>query len=195
MKYKQSDIQFMQSDKLVESHQVFDGKIMQVYVNKLAIEPEVVVERELIHHQPAVAVLPVLSDQRVILVKQYRAAVDRDLYEIPAGILDLVDGEYEEALVGARRELEEETGYQAAHWQSIGGCYVSPGFLDEYIELFLARGLTEVEEPLAQDPHENVTHHIFSRAQVQAMLADGDIIDAKTIVALQHWLLAIEQEA
>ena len=138
------------------------------------------------HKKPAVAILAVTPEDKVLLVKQYRAAIDADTYEIPAGILD--KGDQDAPLEGAQRELEEETTYQAAHWQNLGDFYASPGFLDEKLTLYYAHGLVSVENPLPQDVDGGIELFEMTRQQVQALLDQGQIIDLKTLYALQLWL-------
>lgn len=187
MKVNQQAIASLNDSQLVSSKQIFDGKILQLYVNQLKLENGAVVEREIIHHLPAVCVLPTFED-KVVLVKQYRPAVAMALYEIPAGLLDYNNQQLEGALQGAKRELEEETGYQAVNWQQVQSFYVSPGYLDEQITLFHATNLTKVDNPLPQDENENVTVYEFTKDEIRAMMKKGEIVDIKTLFALQYWL-------
>ena len=146
------------------------------------------VKRELVHHHPAVSIIAITPEDKLIFVKQYRAAIDDYLMEIPAGIIDLIEGEFEEPLTAAKRELEEETDYQAAHWELLGDFYVSPGFLDELIYLFVAKGLIKVDNPIPADFDENIELIELSRQEVRALLKSNKIKDAKTILASQYWL-------
>ncbi|WP_124057557.1 NUDIX hydrolase [Vaginisenegalia massiliensis] len=178
-------IAFMQDPQLIESQLIFDGKIMQVYQNQLKGPHGQCLTRELVHHQDAVAILALTNNQEVILVQQYRPAVAKDLYEVPAGLMDRED---EDPLQTAKRELEEETGYQAARWTNLGKYYVSPGFVDEAIHLFMAQDLQRVDQPLPQDDDEAVEAVLFDRHQIKKMLANHEITDLKTVYALSHWL-------
>ncbi|MFK8243498.1 MULTISPECIES: NUDIX hydrolase [unclassified Facklamia] len=192
MKTNRESILSQQDERLVSSNQIFDGHIMQLYVNQLRLDTGVIVEREIIHHLPAVCVLATDED-KVVLVKQYRPAIAREIYEIPAGLLDMEQGGLEASLVGAKRELEEETAYQAEQWREISTFYVSPGYLDEQITLFHATDLSKVENPLAQDENENVTVHKFTKQEIRMMIQSGEIIDLKTLFALQYWLGTTEK--
>ncbi|MDO4432656.1 MAG: NUDIX hydrolase [Aerococcaceae bacterium] len=187
MKVKLEDVAFMQDSRLQSSKEVFDGAILRLYVNQLKLDGGQIVDRELIHHKPAVAILAATPEDKVLLVKQYRPAVAQYIYEVPAGILD--KGSQEAAIKGAARELEEETGYQAHTWQKISDFYVSPGFLDEKITLYEATDLVKVENPLPQDDDEDIEVFEFDRATIQTMLKNGEIVDLKTLYALQYWLL------
>lgn len=182
----EKDIKFMQDPQLIRSRQIFDGAILRLYVNDLKLkENGQIVERELIHHQAAVAILANPSPDEVILVKQFRPAIVQEVYEIPAG---LIDRQAEDPLKTAQRELEEETAYQADTWKELESFFVSPGFLDEEIFLFHAQDLKEVAQPLEQDDDEFVTAHIFSRQEIKDMLKNKEIIDLKTLYALRYWL-------
>ena len=185
VKVKQEEITFMQDKRIRNSKLIFDGAILQLYLNELELDSGALVERELIHHKPAVAVLATTTDNRIILVKQFRPAVVDYLYEVPAGILDKGA---EAATVGAARELEEETGYRANSWQKIASFYVSPGFLNEKITLYHATDLIEVENPLPQDDDEDVVAAFFTKEEIKDMLARNEIVDLKTLYAVQYWL-------
>ncbi len=137
--------------------------------------------RDIVHHPGAVGVVPLHDDGSVTLVRQYRAAIEDDLLEIPAGLRD-VSGEPPD--VTARRELAEEAGLDAQRCEPIGTFHVAAGFSDEVVHLFLATGLHPVANDL-QGPEEQamlVERHPFD--EVLAMIADGRITDAKTIIGM-----------
>ncbi|MGH9182275.1 MAG: NUDIX hydrolase [Acidimicrobiales bacterium] len=139
-------------------------------------------EREIVHHPGAVAVVPVLGDgATALLVRQYRAVLDAHLLEIPAGKLDQ-DGE--SLLATAARELGEEIGHRAGRLELLAEMYNSPGFCDEHSHVYLARELT----PCAPSPQgveeRHMTVEAVALAEVPAMIADGRLVDAKTVVGL-----------
>jgi 8-oxo-dGTP pyrophosphatase MutT (NUDIX family) len=139
------------------------------------------IEREIVHHPGAVVVVPVSDAGTVLLVRQYRAALDRDLLELPAGKRD-VEGEPPE--VTANRELGEEIGRHAGRLDLLANFWNSPGFSDEYTYLYLAQDLTVVEtEPQHHEEAHLVVEEIPLR-QVPARIAAGDITDAKTLIGL-----------
>jgi ADP-ribose pyrophosphatase len=138
-------------------------------------------EREVLRHPGAACVVPVLDDGTVVLVRQYRAAVDEDLLELPAGLLDV---EGEPPIDCARRELIEEAGYDAANVEHLTTYYASPGCSDEQVHIFLATGLRAV--PLDRGGHEeaHMTVEHVALADTAAMVTDGRIKNAAAVVGL-----------
>jgi ADP-ribose pyrophosphatase len=162
---------------------VFDGILAKVHKVHLAMGDGRVVQRDYIHYPGAAIVLPILEDGRIVLIRNWRFAVEAELYELPAGCLE--GGE--DPIVCARRELTEETGYAAGRWEKLGGFFTGPGTSDEYIHAYLAAELTAGRQVLER--YEQITVHPFPEARVRAMVADGTIRDAKTISALAlYWL-------
>ncbi|MBG9981813.1 NUDIX hydrolase [Aerococcaceae bacterium DSM 111020] len=167
--------------------QIYSGSILDLYVNQMTLDGQIV-QRELIHHHPAVSVLAITPEGKMVFVKQYRAAIDEDLMEIPAGIIDFVQGGFEEPVEAAKRELEEETAYQAGQWESLGDFFVSPGYLDEKIYLFRATELVKVDNPIPADDDEQIELMELSKPEVKELLKANKIKDAKTLLAVQYWL-------
>lgn len=132
--------------------------------------------REVVLHPGAVGIFPLLHDGRILLVRQYRHPVGATLWEIPAGKLS----QGEKALACAKRELLEETGYEAARWEKLLSFFSSPGFCDEQITLFLARDLKRVAEPI---PGEIDAQELFDRQRLHEMIGSGEIRDGKTLLA------------
>jgi ADP-ribose pyrophosphatase len=133
-----------------------------------------------LQHPGACAVVPVLPDGRVVMLRQYRYAVHDTLWEVPAGKLD--PGESLEQC--AQRELEEETGYRAGQLISLGSIVTTPGFCDERIHLFLARDLSPGKQSLADNESLECTLLPFS--EVLAMAENAEISDAKTAIAVMR---------
>ena len=128
--------------------------------------------------QAAVAILPVLDDGRVCLIRNYRVAVDKTLIEVPAGTLE----PGEDPAVTAVRELAEETGYRASSIEELRQCTMSPGILNERMHIYLARGLTPGNTAL--EAGEQIETLVVTWDEAMRMVADGTIVDAKTLIAL-----------
>ena len=137
-------------------------------------------ERDLIRHCGAVCVVPLDADGRVAAVRQYRGAIDQNVLEIPAGKMD-VPGETAET--GARRELAEEVGLVASAFEPLASFYNSPGFTDELTHCFLAEGLTEIGQSTQGIEEQHMTIERFPLDDIFELVARGEIIDAKTIIA------------
>ena len=133
--------------------------------------------REVVIHPGAVAILPVFDDRQILLVRQYRHPVNAPLWEIPAGKLE----QGEDTLACAKRELLEETGYEATSWEKLLSFYTSPGFCNEQITLYLANELSKATEPI---PGEITTQGLFEPRQLKKMVKTGEIRDGKTLLAL-----------
>jgi len=166
----------------IGSETLFDGKFIAVRRDTFRHEDGAVVHRELVTHPGAVGVV-VLDDQdQLWLVRQPREAIGvPDLLEIPAGKLDV---EGEDPLEAARRELAEEIGKQAAHWDSLGAFYTSAGFADEIIHLFLATGISDVDVRPAVEEDERIEVELRPVTDLDAILTET--MDAKTLIALHR---------
>lgn len=141
--------------------------------------------RDIAVHPGAVAMVAINDRDEVGLVRQYRASVDQVLWEIPAGTIDASD---RDPLFTAQRELLEEMGVSASSWQLIAKVYVSPGWTNQVMHIFEARGLT-TEERSPDGPEENAAEVLWlDRTQVGEILDSADIIDATLTIGLRHYL-------
>ena len=138
-------------------------------------------EREIIHHPGAVAVLPLHDDGTVTLVHQYRVAVGSDVWEVPAGLRDIADEPTEET---ARRELAEEVGLRAGRLERLAMFHNSVGFSDEAVVIYLARDLSAVADDRQGVEEEHMRVERMPLDAALAMVDDGRITDAKTVIAL-----------
>ncbi|NLJ50954.1 MAG: NUDIX hydrolase [Alcaligenaceae bacterium] len=170
----------------VASKEIYDGQIVQVYIDTITLPDGQQATREVVRHCPCVAVLAITDDDKVVLVRQFRYPVDKPLLEVPAGKMDGDESETPEAT--AARELAEETPYTAESLELIHNFYTAPGFCDEYMYLYKASGLSENSQ-LQPDEGEFVDTVLYSRDEVISALKNKEIEDIKTIAALQHWLL------
>lgn len=139
-------------------------------------------ERFVVRHPGGVAILPVLSDDEVVLIRQYRSAIDRFVYELPAGTRE----PGEEIQRTAERELIEETGFRAERWTFLTSFWSSPGILTEKIHIYRADGLTVGKSAL--EDGEILKPCILRRDEITRLIQSGEIADGKTLVGLLAWL-------
>jgi len=137
--------------------------------------------KEIVRHPGSVTILPLLDDGRVCLIRNRRLTVNKTLLEVPAGTLD----PGEEPAQTARRELAEETGYRAAHWELLLRLYPSPGVLDELMHVYVATGLSA--GPTDLDHGEQIQNELVTWDEALALLAEGQIEDAKTVATLLYY--------
>ena len=157
---------------------IFTNRIFKVVKKFITNRSGKKVERHVVVHPGAVVILPILSDGRIVLIRQHRIAVEENLIELPAGTIE----PGEEPIVTARRELMEETGYRANELTPLLKFYTSPGFVKEEMRLFKATKLTA--GPTSLDDDEKIEPLLVDMPQAMKMLLSGEIRDAKTIIAL-----------
>jgi ADP-ribose pyrophosphatase len=160
------------STKVLHSYRIF-AVVEQV----LRLKSGRTVVRQVVKHPGAVVIMPQQADGRLLLIAQYRFAVGATLLEFPAGTLE----PGEAPLECAKRELIEETGYRADHWRALGMTYPSPGYCDEQQHLFVATGL--VPDHAAADDDEIIEVKGLTVPEVERAIADGALVDAKSIAA------------
>lgn len=165
-------------EKFIKSEVVFNGSLLTVRRDTVELPNGKPATRELVEHPGAVAVVPVRSDGKVLLVRQYRYPVGRLTLEIPAGKLD--QGEKPEDC--AKRELEEETGYQAGKLRRLSAVLTTPGFTNELIHLYVAEELVLKERHPDED--EFIDVEVFSPDEIRTMIENGALCDAKTLLGL-----------
>jgi ADP-ribose pyrophosphatase len=168
----------LEAEQTLESRCVYDGKILNLRVDRVAIPGKGETIREVVEFHGGAVIVALDNAQRVLLIRQYRYAIDRELWELPAGILEA--GELPQ--VCAVRELEEETGYLASHVKSLCSFYTTPGGTNEMLHIFLATDLAPGRPRPEMDERIEVCRVPF--ADALGMIASGEIVDGKTIIGL-----------
>ena len=156
----------------------YQGTILKMYEDTVEVNGHQA-KWDFIHHDGAAAVIPVMDDGKILMVKQYRNALERDTLEIPAGKLDDPD---EEGIVCASRELKEETGYSSDDLEWLLTIRTTVAFCDERIEVFVARNLIPGEQHLDED--EFVDVKAYKLEELKGMIFEGKIQDSKTMAAI-----------
>ncbi len=176
----------MQKDKnhepTISSEIIYEGKIVKLQIDEVQLPNGKTSKREIIKHPGAVAILPITDDGSILFVEQFRKALERTLLEIPAGKME--QGEDPETT--AKRELEEETGYECETIVHLASFYTSPGFADEIVHLYKAEGLTKGAGLNQPDEDEFVEVKKLTLEQAKESVKNKDIYDAKTLYAVQY---------
>lgn len=170
------------AERVTSRHDVYRGRILSLEVDQVVLPNGRATTREIVRHPGAVVIVAADDRGRVVMVRQYRSAVARELIELPAGTRE----PNEDAETCARRELAEETGLVANDWTALGGFFSAPGFCTEYLSLFLATGLSAASGQPEED--ESITREWVALSAVSRMIAAGEICDAKSIAGLLRYL-------
>jgi ADP-ribose pyrophosphatase len=169
--------------KVLSSKIAFNGPLFRVLREEVREPGDKITHRDIIRHNGSVVILPVLDaskkDPLIVMERQYRHAAGQYLWEVPAGKMD----EGEERLAAAKRELKEETGYRAKKWTKLVRYFASPGFLGEWMQVFLAEDLIAGEATPEEDELLEVV--LVPLSEVLQMIDEGRILDGKTLVAVQ----------
>ena len=170
-------------EKTTKTTEIFKGKVIDLQLDEVELPNGRTSSREIVKHPGAVAILPITTEGKLVLVRQYRKALDKVIVEIPAGKLE----KGEEPLASAKRELEEETGYKADKLDFIVSFYTSPGFADEIIHLYITDTLEKGQ--LAPDEDEFLDVLEVNLEEAEEMVENQTIHDAKTVFAVQYMKL------
>jgi ADP-ribose pyrophosphatase len=168
-----------QQEHTLSSSEIYKGSIIRVRVDEARLPNGEQRKREVVEHPGGAVVLATLPNGKILLIKQFRYPLGHVLYEFPAGKLDLG----ESPQVSIQRELEEETGYMAEHWEELTSIYTSPGFCNERITLFKASGLRLSDNPRREED-EYIQVMEKSVDELWQMVRDRTLVDAKSICAL-----------
>jgi ADP-ribose pyrophosphatase len=166
-----------------EIRKVFEGRVFTVQVETIALPKGGTLNAEVIRHPGSVVIIPLLASGEILLVRQYRPAIGRWAWELPAGSLKTG----EDAERAAIRECHEETGFVPGQIKRLGSFFPTPGYCDEEMNFFLASGLRApgaADAEAHQDEDEDIEPRPFSRARIAEMIAGGEIIDLKTVAGM-----------
>jgi len=165
-------------EKKLSSRLLHEGRNFDFLVDEVELPNGHITQRDIVRHPGAVAIVPILGDGRVALIRQFRYATGKTLLEIPAGTLE----QGKPPLECAARKLRKETGYEAKALEPLLSCFMAPGYSDEVIHFFVARGLRVVGDDPEID--EEITLDLHSLEEVRRMIEENVIEDAKTIVGI-----------
>ena len=166
-------------EQVLQTAELYRGPKIGLRIDAVRLADGRETTRAVVFHPGAVAIVPLLPDGRVVLIRQYRHATGEVLLELPAGTRDQPG---EAPIDTAARELIEETGYRAGHLEQLSDFYTAPGFCNELMSLYLATGLTLGDQRLMDD--EAIAVEVLPLSDALGLIADGTIRDAKTIIGL-----------
>lgn len=167
-------------EKTISEEYKYEGKVIKLKIQQVQLPNGKYSTREVVEHPGAVAIVPFMDYNSIIMVEQYRKALEAVLIEIPAGKID--KGESPENC--GIRELEEETGYKAGQFQYLGKIAAAPGFTNEVIYIYKATGLYKGE--INRDEDEFINLKSYTLEELKQMVKNGEIIDSKTVAALAY---------
>jgi ADP-ribose pyrophosphatase len=167
------------SERVFASRRIYEGRIVSLRVDEIASSGGGKRDFEVVEHPGGVVVIAQPEPNTIVLVRQHRHAVGRDLWEAPAGKLERGEDPYAAAL----RELREETGYRAGTLRYLWSAYSTPGFCDELLRFYVAEGL-EPGEATSPDPNESCESRLFSVEEAWRLVERDELRDAKTQIAL-----------
>ncbi len=168
----------MKQEQLLSTQQIYQGRAVGLRVDTVKKPSNKVTTREIVEHGDCVAIVAIDADDNVLLVRQFRHAVGKELLEIPAGGINPGESPAE----AVRRELQEETGYLPQKLEPLGGFYSAPGYCNEYLYLYLAREL--IPSQLHAEDTEGIELVRVPLAKVAQLIASGEVCDAKSIAGL-----------
>ena len=166
------------SEKTLSSQQIYDGRILKLRLDTVKLPSGRVTKREIVEHDDSIAIVAIDGDDNVLLVKQFRKAVEKEVLEIPAGGIE----PGEEPVAAVKRELREETGFLPQRVERIGGFYTSPGYSSEFLHLFVASDLTP--EKLQAEDTESIKVERVPISRILELIRTGTINDAKSVAGL-----------
>ncbi|MCC5896668.1 NUDIX hydrolase [Geitlerinema sp. P-1104] len=166
-----------ESPEILKKRLFFGGRKFDFEVNRLRLPNGAEGDWECIRHPGGALAVPVTPEGELVLVKQYRFAVQGRILEFPAGTVEVNEDPGETI----RREIEEETGYRASQWRKLGEFILAPGYSDEIIYAYLAQGLEKLERPPAQDEDEDIEVVLMRPEALEAAILAGEPVDSKSM--------------
>ncbi|GAA6616947.1 NUDIX hydrolase [Scytonema sp. NUACC26] len=165
--------------QLLKQRLLYKGRKFDFEVNRLRLPNNSEGEWECIRHPGGALAIPVTSEGKLLLVRQYRFTAEGRIFEFPAGTLEYG----EDPLETIQREIQEETGFRAHKWQKLGEFFLAPGYSSEIIYAFLAQDLEKLEEPPPQDEDEDMETVFFTPEELEKAILEGEQVDAKSITS------------
>ena len=169
----------MSKEQTIKSEMIYEGRILKLRVDTVELKNRKYSKREIVEHANAVTIIA-MKDDKIVFVRQYRKAVDKELLELPAGLIESNELPKE----AAQRELQEEIKYDAKNFEYLFDSYSSPGFTDEKMSYFLATDL--FSSPLQEDEGEDLNIEEYTLEEALNMIEEGKIEDSKTIIGLLY---------
>jgi len=171
-------------EEITDVETVHEGAITTYQLADVTLPNGKPAQREIVRHDQAAAVIPFTEDQKILLVRQYRVSIGKTTLELPAGLRDDDD---KDGLLTAQRELQEETGMRSDNWRFVTSFYSTPGFTDEFLEIYEAHGLEEVGKPADHDEDEFIEVVALDFDEAMDAYSRAELCDAKTVFALFYW--------
>ncbi len=165
--------------QLLKQRLFYKGRKFDFEVNRLRLPNQVEGEWECVRHPGGALAVPVTPEGKLVLVRQYRFAIQGRLLEFPAGTVEKTEDPSETI----KREIEEETGYSAQKWQKLGEFFLAPGYSDEIIYAYLAQDLEKLETQPEQDEDEDIEVVLMTPQELEEAILEGDSVDAKSIAS------------
>jgi ADP-ribose pyrophosphatase len=169
-------------EKTLSSQLIYEGRAVKLRIDTVRMPGGRETTREIVEHSDCVAIIALDADDNVLLVSQFRKAVEKELLEIPAGGIE----PGEDPLATVQREMREETGYLPRRVEKLGGFYSTPGYCTEYLYLYLATDL--ISSPLQAEDTAGIELVRVPIGQVHGLITSGRVCDAKSIAGLLHFL-------
>lgn len=166
--------------QILQQQLFYRGRKFNFEVNRLRLPNQSEGDWECIRHPGGALAVPVTSEGKLVMVRQYRFAVQGRLLEFPAGTVEVNEQPFETI----KREIEEEIGYRAHRWQKLGEFFLAPGYSDEVIYAFLAQDLERLEQPPAQEADEDMETVLLTPTELEQAILAGEPVDAKSISSL-----------